>query len=199
MQVLGKGWQLGVGRDATDVAVLVLCRRCGPGWSKLNQCQCTDLFSKAEGWVKWDGPKSSKKLDVESETTVSEESFLGCSPQNDIYEWPNQDSQKALRVITFQNGHCQAPQQLPLNLQPKQRSCQSLLRCQCWSTVSWSTSNDAGNQTENATLGHSHSDVMVRQAWCFSMSYCHTGMKCEARVEFVKSNHCMARVADLDA
>ena len=27
----------------------------------------------------------------------------------------------------------------------------------------------------------------------------HTGMKCEARVEFFKSNHSMARVADLDA
>lgn len=26
-----------------------MLRRCGPGWAKLNQCQCIDLFSKAEG------------------------------------------------------------------------------------------------------------------------------------------------------
>ena len=68
MQVLGRGQ---IGGKVCYGCIAVLCRRCD--WSKLNQC--IDFFQK-QGAIR--GPnemdKDFQKLDVETETAVSDES-----------------------------------------------------------------------------------------------------------------------------
>ena len=99
---LDRGWQLGVGRDAMDVALYSAGDVVPVGLNWINVNASSFFKSRRVSQMRW--TKNFQKPWHRMRNCRFGGVFLGCLPQNDINEWPNQDSQKLCELLPSKMG-----------------------------------------------------------------------------------------------
>lgn len=151
--------------------VAVLCSRCGPGCTQLNQCQCIELFQKQKGESNVMDQKFPKSLTWNQKLPFKRSLFwdapLRMISMSDQTRIPKSFASYYLPKWALSKHHSNC-------LSTSNRSNEAV---KAYSAASVDQLFPEAHRMmleikqKNAELSHSHSDVMVRQAWCFSMSY----------------------------